>query len=554
QAACLHCGGAVPGTHAGRFCCAGCEAAYALVRGLGLDSYYRRRAIDPKLRPLKPEEDGETDFTAFAVPEPDGGHTVHLMVDGLHCAACVWLIESALARQPGVTRARINMTTRRLALSWRGDKAEVNRLTRLVTRLGYRLVPYDPARLGAQSSRYERQLLRALAVAGFAAGNVMLLSISVWAGAAEGMGPATRDLLHWFSALIALPAVVYAGWPFYRSAVGALRMGRANMDVPISLAVILSAGMSVFQTATGAEHAYFDASVTLLFFLLIGRYLDSRARGIARSTAERLVALEAQSVTIEEPDGRHRLIPPSQVKAGMTALVAPGERIGADGLVREGASEVDTSLITGESVPARVGPGDPVFAGTVNQGGLLRIEVSGAADRTLLAEIVRLVEAAERGRAKYTAVAERIARAYVPAVHGLAAATCLLWLLVLGASWQTALLNAVAVLIVTCPCALALAVPVVQVVASGRLMRQGILVKSATALERLADADTVVFDKTGTLTLGRPEPLASDLRDRDAVRTAAMLAGASRHPLARALRADMPDVPVPSAVEEVPGC
>jgi Cu2+-exporting ATPase len=302
-----------------------------------------------------------------------------------------------------------------------------------------------------------------------------------------------------------------------------------------------------------AEHAYFDASVTLLFFLLIGRYLDTRARGRARSTAERLVSLAAGSATIEEPGGRQRLVPPSQVRAGMVALAAPGERIAVDGRVREGASEVDASLITGESVPTPVGPGDPVFAGTLNLSGLLRIEVSSAADRTLLAEIVRLIEAAEQGRARYAALAERVARLYAPAVHGLALSTFLVWLLALGAPWQTALMNAVAVLIVTCPCALALAIPVVQVVASGRLMRRGILLKSATALERLAEVDTVVFDKTGTLTEGRPEPFEADLADKDALAAAAALAGASRHPLARAVRDQMPDVATPAGIEEVPG-
>jgi Cu2+-exporting ATPase len=554
-ARCAHCGAEIAGeSAAGAFCCKGCEAAYSIVRGLGLEAYYRRRSLDPDQRPLKPEaEAAPPDFAAFAVPEADGTFTAHLMVDGLHCAACVWLIESVLGRQGEVVRARINMTTRRLALSWKGEPAAVSRLAGLVTRLGYRLVPYDPARLETGSATRERELLRALAVAGFAAGNVMLLSISVWAGAVEGMGPATRDLLHWFSALIALPAVVYAGWPFYRSAFAALRAGRVNMDVPISLAVVLSAAISVHATMTGAQHAYFDASVTLLFFLLIGRYLDSRARGRARSTAERLVSLAAGSATIEEPGGRQRLVPPSHVRPGMVALTAPGERIAVDGRVREGRSEVDASLITGESVPSPVGPGDPVFAGTLNLSGLLRIEVQGSADRTLLAEIVRLMEAAEQGRAKHAALAERVARVYAPAVHGLALFTFLGWLFVMGAPWQTALVNAVAVLIVTCPCALALAIPVVQVVASGRLMRRGILLKSATALERLAEVDTIVLDKTGTLTEGRPEPFEADLADRDALAAAAALAGASRHPLARALRSHMPAVATPAGIEEVPG-
>ena len=282
--ACRHCGLEIaeePDTPAG-FCCAGCEAAYHLVQGLGLERYYRRRCLDPAVRPPRPDADAlPVDYAAHVRPGRDDTHVLHLMVDGLHCAACVWLIESVLAAQPGVMAARLNMTTRRLALSWRGEAADADRLIEPVSRLGYRLMPFDPQRLDAESRRRERELLRAMAIAGFAAGNVMLLSVAVWAGHFQGMGPATRDLLHWVSALVALPAITYAGLPFFRSALGALKAGRTNMDVPVSLAVMLAAGMSLADTIEGREHAYFDSAITLLFFLLIGRYLDQRARGKA---------------------------------------------------------------------------------------------------------------------------------------------------------------------------------------------------------------------------------------------------------------------------------
>lgn len=554
-ALCRHCSAPLDSKsiHSG-FCCGGCEAAFGIVEKLGLTTYYRKRVLDPKLHRPKPEaEYGTEDFTAFVVTDPDGSHRIYFMIDGLHCAACVWLIETALAQQPSVTTARINMTTRRLVLRWAGAPERVNELAGLVSSLGYRVVPYDPAQLSRTMSVRDRELLLAMAVAGFAAGNVMLLSISVWAGFGEGMGPVTRELLYWFSALIALPAIAYAGWPFYRSALGALANGRANMDVPISLAVIIAAGMSVYETATGGRYAYFDAAVTLLFFLLVGRYLDSRARSLARSAGERLVALTATAATVEDPSGARRLLPPASVKPGMTVVAAPGERIAIDGRIREGTSDVDTSLITGETIPARVQRGSRVFAGTLNLTGMLRIEVSSAGEATLLAEIVRLVEAAEQGRAHFMALADRVAHAYVPAVHGLAAATFLAWFFVLGAPWQAALLNAVAVLIVTCPCALALAVPVVQVVASGRLLRQGILLKSATALERLSDIDTVVFDKTGTLTEGTPVLRPNPAIPNGALLAAAGLAGASSHPLARALHRAAPQAKTPAGVIEVPG-
>ncbi len=554
--ACLHCGLEIPATGgtAEGFCCPGCEAAYGIIQGLGLENYYRRRCLDEHQRPLRPDEGSQpVDYSLHVREHGDGVRALNLMVEGLHCAACVWLIESILARQHGVVSGRVNMTTRRLVLMWREAEAEAKDLVGAVNALGYRLVPFDPALMDAEAARRETELLRAMAVAGFAAANVMLLSVSVWAGHFQDMGPATRDLMHWLSGLIALPAIVYAGRPFFRSGLAALGSGRLNMDVPISLAVILAAGMSLFETIRSAPHVYFDSAVTLLFFLLVGRYLDRRARGRARSSAEHLLALGATAVTIVEADGTKRLVPPTQVEGGMMVFAAPGDRISVDGRVTEGRSDLDTSLITGETVPVAVDPGAKVFAGTMNLSGPLLLRVDAVGEGTLLAEIVRLMEDAERGRAKYVAIADRVARLYAPAVHLLALATFLGWFLIAGISWQEALLIAIAVLIITCPCALGLAVPVVQVVASGRLMRLGTLVKSGTGLERLARIDTVVFDKTGTLTLGTPHPVGLERIDRGDLDLAASMAQASRHPLARALAAVRPDVPLASGVEEEPG-
>ncbi|GAA0573738.1 heavy metal translocating P-type ATPase [Caenispirillum bisanense] len=555
-AECRHCGSPVPPrSPAGpEFCCRGCQAAYSLINGMGLDAYYRRRCIDPDVRPLKPEDEAVVDVSAHVQEEADGRRTLHLMVEGMHCAACVWLIETLLGRQPGVTQARVNMTTRRLTLQWDPAAAPEGAPAALVApvlQVGYRLVPFDPQALGREGLKAEKELLRAMAVAGFAAGNVMLFSVSVWSGA--DMGWATRDFLHWISALIAVPAVAYAGRPFYRSALTALRAGRTNMDVPISLGVLLATGMSLFQVATSQHHAYFDASVSLLFFLLIGRYLDHRARGRARSAAEHLLALGSGSVTVLEADGTRRMVPPNRVEPGMTVLVAAGERVGIDGAVAEGVSDIDTSLISGESVPQPVRTGDRVFAGTVNLSGPLRLTVTAVGERTLLAEIVRMMEVAEQGRAKYVALADRVARSYAPVVHLAALLTFLGWLFIADAPWQQALLTSVAVLIITCPCALALAVPVVQVVATGRLLRGGVLVKTATALERLHVCRTIVFDKTGTLTLGKPDLLTDGAAWTTAdLDLAASLAGASKHPLARAVAARSAAA-VAAGVEEVPG-
>jgi Cu2+-exporting ATPase len=453
-----------------------------------------------------------------------------------------------------VLAGRVNMTTRRLRLAWRGTDEDADRLVSRIEALGYRLVPFDVSALAASQDRTGRMLMRSLAVAGFAAGNVMLISIGIWAGQGgviDPMGPATMVLLHWVSALIAMPAIAYAGRPFFTSALAALRQRRSNMDVPISLGVLLVTGMSLTQTIQGGDHTYFDSAVTLLFFLLVGRVLDHRARGEARATAEQLLALRATDVAVVQADGTIRRRGQEQVAEGDHVLVASGERIGVDGVLERGSTTLDTSLVTGESLPVNAGPGSVVYAGTLNLGATLTIRATATGGATLLAECVHLIEAAETRRGRFVVLADRVARRYAPAVHLCALLTFLGWFFVIGVPAGQALLIAASVLIITCPCALALAVPAVQVIATGRLFRGGMLLKSPTALERLAEVDTVVFDKTGTLTeprlalTGNPDP--ADLH------AAAVLAVSSRHPLARSLCAAAGSVNPAEGVVEHPG-
>jgi len=475
------------------------------------------------------------DPSAYVQQTESGENSLYLMVENLHCAACIRKIESTLLDMEDIQSARVNMSTRRLSVSWRGQQKDGLEIMRRVAGLGYPVAPYDPAALKLNDQAENKKLLAALAVAGFAAANVMLLSVAVWAGAFSDMGLTTRGLFHWVSALIAMPAVAYSGQPFFRSALKALKERRLNMDVPISLAVVLAAAMSLYQTIQGGEHAYFDASVTLLFFLLVGRYLDNSARARARSTAEHLLALNAQAVTVVQEDGRERALPANQLKPGMVILVTAGERIGADGVIINGRSMTDSSLVSGESMPEVVEPGAGVFAGTMNIDAPLTIRVDAAAEDTLLAEIVRLVETAEQGRAKYVRLAERAAGIYAPVVHILAALTFIGWMLFTAHGWEPSLMAAIAVLIITCPCALGLAVPAVQVVASGLLLNRGVLVKSADGLERVAQCDYVIFDKTGTLTRGEPQLLNPDRQDERQSAIVASMARNSRHPLSRAL-------------------
>jgi Cu2+-exporting ATPase len=436
-----------------------------------------------------------------------------------------------LAALPGVTSARVNLTGRRVAVVYEDGAIEPQALIDRLGFLGYMARPFDPRETGlTKDDRENSRLLRALAVAGFAASNVMLLSVSVWSGA-EG---ATRDLFHWLSAMIALPAVAYAGRPFFYSAVNALRLGRVNMDVPISLGVLLASFMSLFETINGAEHAYFDASVTLLFFLLAGRYLDHLMRARARSAIAQLISLSAEGATVIAEDGSRRYVPARDLRAGMLVAVAAGDRLPADGLVREGTSDMDRSLLTGETAPETVKPGALVHAGEMNVTAPLTVEITAAGNDTFLSELVRLMSSAEQGQSRYIRIADRLARFYSPAVHTLAASTLIAWL-VLGNGWHNSIMAAIAVLIITCPCALGLAVPAVQVVASGRLFRSGVMIKDGAALEKLAGVDTVIFDKTGTLTKGEPALVSPLMVSTDTLALAAGLAQASKHPLSRAL-------------------
>lgn len=549
---CAHCGQKV--ADGARFCCNGCAAAYDIIQGLGLDRYYQQRVLDAESRPPRPEVADRWDLARHIVTNPDGSKELTLAVDGLQCGACVWLIESVLAKQPNVVAGRVNMTTRRLRLGWTGSDADGEQLVARIEALGYRLVPFNVTALAAAQDEAGRNLVRCLGVAGFAAGNVMLISAGIWAGqyaTTEPIGPATLALLQWVSALLALPAIAYAGRPFFGSAFAALRRGRTNMDVPVSLGVLLVTGMSLFETMRGGAHVYFDSASTLTFFLLVGRVLDHRARGHARQTAEQLLALRATDIGVVQPDGTIARRGQEQVVVGDLIMVATGERIGADGVLETGSGMLDSSLVTGESLPVPAEPGTKVFAGTVNLGGVMTVRVTAAGAGTLLSECGRLIEAAAARRNRFVVLADRVAKHYAPAVHITALLTFLGWYFVIGAPFVQSLLTASAVLIITCPCALALAVPAVQVIATGRLFRRGTLLKSPTALERLAEIDTVVFDKTGTLT----EPLLALTGEYDpaVLLEAARLAIVSRHPLARSLIAASGPVMAAEGVVEHPG-
>jgi Cu2+-exporting ATPase len=359
-------------------------------------------------------------------------------------------------------------------------------------------------------------------------------------------------MMHWLAALIGLPTVLVAGMPFYRSAWDAIRAGRVNMDLAIAIGVIMTTLMSLSETLRNGDYTWFDGATSLLALLLAGRVLDRAMRRRARQAVAELLALQEGNVALRLPDGTTRQVPAENVKAGDHVLVAAGERLRLDGAADE-AVLLDTSATTGESLPREMVPGEALPAGAVNMGQPFVMRVSSAARDGSLAQLARLLERAEQGRGRFVSVADKAARAYVPVVLVVSAATFLGWWLWVGVAWQVALVPAVAALIVTCPCGLAIAVPAVQVAAVGALFRKGVLVASPTALERLASADHALLDKTGTLTEGRPELIAEETLDPELLREAAAMARASRHPLAQALVRACPDAPVLGGVREIPG-
>jgi Cu2+-exporting ATPase len=486
----------------------------------------------------------EADLSGFVATDAKGHGQLELLVRGARCAACLSKVERAAQSAPGVEEARLNLTSGKLSVHFRSAKGDPAAVIEAVEAAGYTASLFDPETAKAAQDVEGRRLTLALGVAGFGVGNVMMFSVPVWAGLfGQELDASTRSLMYWLAAIVATPCAIYAGTPFFQSAWRSLRRGKANMDVPITIGVLLTLGVSFSETIQGGRHAYFDAAISLIFLLLIGRWLDHQLRIRAQGAARDLIALQAPVARRVAADGSETGIHVREVVVGDRIAVLPGERVPVDGMVEAGASDIDNALITGETQPAYAAAGALLHAGALNLSGRLLLRATARSEDSTLANIARLIEAGAQSKSGYVRLADRAASIYVPVVHTLALATFLGgWWLGLGP--REALLRAAAVLIVTCPCALGLAVPAVQIAACGRLFRKGVLVKSGAALERLAEADVVAFDKTGVLTEGRPHLLEAPL---GAVQAAAPLARASRHPLAQTLAAQAG--PGPAAVD-----
>ena len=468
------------------------------------------------------------------VIESDDISTTSLIVQGAHCGGCLAKIERGIGGLKGVRAARMNLSTMRLNVEWTSADQNVQNIVETLSNLGYGAAPYEINSAQSQAQDGLNFLLKAIAVSGFALMNVMLLSTAVWTGGEE-MQTSTHTIFHWISALIALPAAAYAGQPFFHSAWGALKKRQTNMDVPISLAVLLACGLSLYETVKGNPDTYFDAAVMLLFLLLIGRFFDAKLRHKTGEAAQRLAAMQTTSATRLLANGGLETVPTRRIMPGDTLIIPAGQRIPVDAKIITGSSEIDTQLSSGETLPVLKGPSDVIHSGMVNLTVPLTVIAIAVETDSFLAEVSSLVELGEQSKSRFVKIADKAAKAYVPIVHSLALLTFIGWLLI-GAPLRQASLNAIAVLIITCPCALGLAVPAVQIVASGRLFAKGVLIKSGDALERLADIRSVIFDKTGTLTKGEFRLVNESDISSEYLHMAAALSAHSRHPIARALQ------------------
>jgi len=497
------------------FCCTGCRSVCGAIFAAGLEGFYRRtpegEVFGPPPEP--PRELALYDLDAVQeefVATLGEQREINLLVEGIHCAACVWLIENGLGRLPGVTEARVNLTGRRLKVAWDNRRVKLSTILRRLADIGYAAVPFDPEVAEGALQRQNRQLLYRMAFAGFAMMNLLWISIALYSGADRGE---FRHLFQWIGFLIATPTLVYSGFPFFKGAWSGLRGGHLTMDLPIAIGVTNTYLYSLYVTVSGTQvgDVYWDTVVNFLFVILVGRFLESASKRKAVAATQRLLDLQPRVATVVR-DGEEMVVPIRAVKPGETVLVRPGEKIPVDGQVLAGRSSVDESMLTGEPDPVTKAEGASVCAGTLNGPGPLQVKVQRLLRDTALGRIIRLVEDAQASKAPIQCIADRVVPWFVAATLALAAVTFLLWV---DEGAEKALMAATAVLIITCPCAFGMSTPMAIAVASGLGARVGILVKNGAVLEGLSSIDHFVFDKTGTLTEGRPAVTAvADRRAR----------------------------------------
>ncbi len=509
---CFHCGLPLPpneeftaalGGETRHFCCIGCRAVCSAIYDAGLEGFYQRT---PEGTLLAPPPEPPKDVALYDLDEVQeefitqsgDDREINLLVEGIHCAACVWLIERTLGRLPGVVAANVNLAGRRLLVRWDNSRLKLSDIIRRLGDIGYAAVPFDPEAAEGSIKRQNRAFLFRIAFAGFAMMNLLWISIALYTGANKGE---FRDMFHWLGFVLATPTLLYSGWPFFRGAWTGLRRLHLTMDLPIALGASITYLYSTYVTIVKPPlgEVYYDTVVNFIFVILIGRHLESMSKRRAVAATQRLLDLQPRGATVLR-EGAEQLVPIRAVKVGDRVLVKAGDKIPVDGIVIDGRSEVDEAMLSGESRAVAKGPDDKVSAGTINTLSALVIEVTATLRDTALGRIIRLVEEAQASKAPIQCTADRIVPWFVAVTLLLATITFVWWV---RSDFEVALLAATSVLIITCPCAFGLATPMAIAVASGLGARHGILVKNGAVLETMSQITHFVFDKTGTLTEGR---------------------------------------------------
>jgi Cu2+-exporting ATPase len=524
------------------FCCFGCQSVCAAIYDAGLQGYYQRTPegvlLGPPPEPPKDIEIYDFDEVQQEFSRCSGdAREINLLVEGIHCAACVWLIERGLQRSPAVLNAEVNLAGKRLHLKWDNSKSKLSDLIRLLTRIGYSAVPYDPETAEGSIRKTNRAMLFRLFFAGFAMMNMLWISIALYSGANED---GFRQFFHWMGLLLATPTLLYSGYPFFRGAAGGLRAGHLTMDLPIAIGLSVTYAYSCYVTVTHNQsgEVYFDTVTNLIFVILIGRYLEGMFRHQAVSATKRLMELQPR-VALLVRDGQEQMTSIRGIKPGDQVLVKPGYTVPVDGIVLEGQSAVDESMLSGESLPVRKQQGAVVSAGTLNTSGVLLVEVRTQMQDTTLSRIIRLVEEAQASKAPIQRLADTIVPWFVLVTLICASITFFIWT---RDDFEIALMAATSVLIITCPCALGMATPMSIAVASGLGAKHGILVKNGLVLETLSRVTHFVLDKTGTLTEGKMSVSGVDVAPGETADLLVGLAAAverfSEHSIARAIVAE----------------
>ncbi|PKO25613.1 MAG: copper-translocating P-type ATPase [Betaproteobacteria bacterium HGW-Betaproteobacteria-8] len=558
QADCYHCGLPVPsGTRYSSvvlgqqraMCCHGCQAVADAIVENGLEDYYRYRTELPKnvedlvpdeLRELMLYDHPEVQKSFVSVSQGDS-REASLILEGITCAACIWLNERHLKQLKGIQQVAINYSSHRARISWDDSQIKLSDILLEIRKLGYHAHPFSAQQQEALRLKQRKADFRRLAVAGLSAGQVMMIAVALYAGPAQGLEFATAQLLRWFSLVLSVPAIFYAAWPFYQAAWRGVKTGRLGMDVPISLGLITGFAGSIWATYYGVGEVYYDTLTMLIFFLLATRFLERNAREKSIESAENLLRLVPAVASRLNAQQQLEIVPLMELKPGDLIMAKPGETIAADGVVQQGESSADESLLTGESRPLVKTVGSTVYAGSINYESPLTISVTAVGEHTVIAGISRLLDRAQAEKPRLTELADKIAAYFTYALLLAVAMTGWVWMQIEPSRVLEIVLT---ILVVSCPCALSLAAPAAFAAAGSHLVKRGVLLTRGHSLEMLARVTHVVFDKTGTLTEGRPQlqgtvALAS-VSEAECLKLAASLEQHSEHPYAKSFSETLP--------------